>query len=832
MPFAIVNRIIEEFNTNGISSVLRADNILDYQMSSPGTAFGLTNYQKASLAENRILPLEYENTGTVLAYEVDSDNGEWKVAHGANPSNPTAASLLSKYQTEYPDYNFNKITVTTVSEAMEDAKFKIPYTTASKTWRGGNSGWYDELATLGEKVNGFSRSRWANFIAKKASSATVNFANIAKSMIDKYSGTGTVDVDYDKVQDADGSQRQLTHHNDETGLDDPASEHYSGESGLADKLSLVAKFTSYAQTGVNLTCAVVDGLMGVQTLLSTYNRLQKLNLVSGYMEAVQSVQAASNNTGGDPMHEYNNRLVENDSSTGKNAMMSAGMGALFSAEPISASDPSVQSVNVETTIYSPNNSSEASGISSFLAGTLSDVNGILTALTVCNYANATLSFLSAGLTIASFFTGGLTGLISLGWKKIAKAVLFAVIKTLAPTLIKGAILTLGNKLISDMATEWVGEDLGNALVSGGNSLLSSNHQIGGGSPGSPAKVGIFKQSQATVIAEEAEYQRSIRSPFDTSSQYTMLGSMVYSLIPMANSTSVGSTLKNVSSVITNAVSNILPTASAIAETNMVNIAKPCDCPVLDTLDIQGDMYCNPIYITDNSTAGANIRPDEDIVDEELRMGYISKDSNGKITINPKSNLAKYITYCGQRSSSWGVADANIAEDIKTQRGSSSILSWIAPDIDNALSALDDQKNIPWITGSACVASETNDYWRENRIHQRFIEDQRLYADDSGQTTDNPVAAYLNDYYEEHPLDNSYEGILARYSGMTKDDVIATLDLIDGLNYLANYHPEERLAFGETEVRTDLQFEQTDEVLVAQEPKYIIYNTIRNRTMVA
>ena len=145
-------------------------------------------------------------------------------------------------------------------------------------------------------------------------------------------------------------------------------------------------------------------------------------------------------------------------------------------------------------------------------------------------------------------------------------------------------------------------------------------------------------------------------------------------------------------------------------------------------------------------------------------------------------------------------------------------------------AANKEKNLPWTTGSACVASESNIYWCENSIHQRFIEDQRLMAD-TGNSSDNPVVSYLKEYYEENPIDNSYEGILARYSGMTKDDVIATLELIDGLNYLANYDPTERIAFGVKEKTTDLQFEQAEEVLIASEPKFIIYNTIRNRVKI-
>ena len=40
-----------------------------------------------------------------------------------------------------------------------------------------------------------------------------------------------------------------------------------------------------------------------------------------------------------------------------------------------------------------------------------------------------------------------------------------------------------------------------------------------------------------------------------------------------------------------------------------------------------------------------------------------------------------------------------------------------------------------------------------------------------------VTAFLEDYYEKHPLDNSFEGILARKTGLTKENVIATIDTI-------------------------------------------------------
>lgn len=806
MPFAIVNRIIEEFNTNGISSVLRADNILDIQLSSaPGSTFALSNEQIAALKENQILPLEYSG-GTVLAYRVSFTEDEWKVAHGTTPASPSASDLLTKYQShaEYSaDYTFSKMSVVTIAEAMEDGDFKNPYTTASKTWRGGNSGWYDELAALGENIHGYQRSRWFKYGAKSVSQGVTNvFQQIAKSSLSSSGnntsisgGERTIEGQTTRTGDNGDTVTETTYTAD--GDVDGNDSTLIGQSKSQANIQLAAKFISMASTGTSVVCAGIEGLMGVQTLVSTYQRVQKLNLVSGYMESVQKIQVGDYD--GSSMHEYNNRLTTADPETGKNAINAAGMGALFSGDDMDASDVSIIAVNTEKALSNVANDTDDSILKIF-GSVVGNANAMLKAYEVCNYLQGGLAIANAVVTVLSVIPiiGQGIAAISLTAKGVITAAIKTAIGIAAPIIARKVVEYAGNLLIKDMATDWLGEDLGNAIVSGGNSLLSSNHQIGGGSPGSTAKVSAFRHEQQRIIAEEAEYQRSIRSPFDITSQHTFLGSVVYSLVPMANSAGAGATLKNIGSIITKSASSLLPSASAIAETSLVDdLAKPGDCPTLEVVGIQGDVYCNPIYITDKSTITEEYKP-EDILAAEESWGYISRDSSGKITIKDNTSLTNYITYCGQRTSSFGIVDANIAKEI-VSGGSSvgkTILSFI-PIVSDAVSvveAANKEKNLPWTTGSACVASETNEYWRENQIHQRFVEDQRLYADISGQTKDNPVVAYLNDYYDEHPLDNSYEGILARYSGMTKDDVIATLELIDGLTYLANYHPSERVDF--------------------------------------
>ena len=65
-------------------------------------------------------------------------------------------------------------------------------------------------------------------------------------------------------------------------------------------------------------------------------------------------------------------------------------------------------------------------------------------------------------------------------------------------------------------------------------------------------------------------------------------------------------------------------------------------------------------------------------------------------------------------------------------------------------------------------------------------------------TTNPVLAYQQRYEATHPKDYSFEGTLARISGMTKDDIAFLLEVSEYSNFLANYDPSTRYAFYEVE----------------------------------
>jgi len=80
-------------------------------------------------------------------------------------------------------------------------------------------------------------------------------------------------------------------------------------------------------------------------------------------------------------------------------------------------------------------------------------------------------------------------------------------------------------------------------------------------------------------------------------------------------------------------------------------------------------------------------------------------------------------------------------------------------------------------------------WNETRFFQRFAQDQRLF-EDMGiiQADENIVNEAYARIEEKHPLDNSYLGILSRYSGMTKENVQLALDGAEVIEWIAQYDP--------------------------------------------
>ena len=76
------------------------------------------------------------------------------------------------------------------------------------------------------------------------------------------------------------------------------------------------------------------------------------------------------------------------------------------------------------------------------------------------------------------------------------------------------------------------------------------------------------------------------------------------------------------------------------------------------------------------------------------------------------------------------------------------------------------------------------------------------------TYSNPILAYEARYEALHPIDRSFEGTLARISGMTKNDIAFLREYVRYSTEIANYDPSTRYSFVEVEEPEQISFEES------------------------
>ena len=873
MPIAIQEMIIEKFNSVGVSSTIASDAWLDTQLNQGVQLSNSTTGTKENLfafSEHQVS--EFEKQGIIVVDNVGSDTTSITALlyRKGDTYIPVVGSEMIRYSGLV---NAIKIASglgnigepVTASEALADPDFKTPYTTASKSWRGGSSGWFDNImSNITETKLGVQRNRWARFVANAATDMSAEFKEIAKSPNLSKAGDDGIDAKYTKEETTTNSNgEEVTTYTEkeivevelvegdqtkayENVSDDTIRGMDSGDvGGTTEKVkdALSSKAIKAASAIGGYGCALLEGLVSIYTTLSAYQSLQFLNLVSGYLEAVSKVKAGD--SGSSPVYEYNRELTTPGDTLddkgevvarNKTAMESQGMAWLFDKNSvIDQKDASVRNVNFETIM------SNMSVLTSNIALTAEIYEQ-------CGYVKATVAAVDLVTTIVNFVpvAGQAVKGIQLGAKAIFRAAVNISVQAALYFIIPIAVKNLTKMIISDAATEWFGEDLGNALLSGASRYLGGNGTSGGQSPGSEEKVAQYMTERDTVIAEEAEYQRQIRSPFDISSQYTFLGSLAYAAIPLAYSgNSVMSSIRNVSSILTSSVTKSLPTASAIDQVSAMNSRGDCD--LLGSTGAMGDAFCNPYIITDVSTINYSpvaindivhrIGGNDSVAADSLYNNVISRNFDSDGRIKSDSNLAKYINYCGQRVSQYGIKDMAIYEKIVNPNTKVKKIINFTPILGSGndfIEGIKEGANMSWMNGSACVASSENPYWDEEyKFYQRYAENERL-LENMNPNYKSTVTAFLEEQNLENPIDNSLEGRLARFSGMTKEEVSDTLALIEYYNFVANYDASERYAFVATrveegkEVKFDNEYELSSvPVLLGQ----IEYADVRNRNYV-
>ena len=915
-PFSLVEQFREAFNSMHVSTNRRSNAFFKMQMGTgkyknplKGTLFRGDTFNISTKQRNRLQKqgIEVEGSGSSTVLKYTDASGDLKTV--------TASEFKSVYQND-PDF-FNK------------------YNAGSMTWRGAISNWFGTVTANFLSKNRITRNIFKDFIEKVKGSEDGDSRRVALDIMSK----GTDEVKgggFETQKSQDDTEKEPRIGEDgkpvigEDGkpvYDDVTVEKYGSKTRQNlngfDRLSIKSesdamaklKVISDAASGgsidnasklVNFGCLAANFLGGVTLVVNAAEALKIMGLTTSFLEAIDKTKAGLadespinelSSTLNEPKLNEHTLYGESSESSGLDKTTTAiegeSLAALYERRAVNGNDRSVQSFN-----FAGNISRVFKNQGGLLGGLLSVMGndaGSMATFEKCAIAKIATNTLSAigdlakAVKIGSCLVGLVASIFTFGATAVATClpILGDVALKIAAGAAMGALISGIISIITPIFTKIMmrdiigdigGEDLGNALVSGANMYLGNTHRTNGGSLANPQKYTEFALAQQEVIAENARYERMNRSPFDTTSKYTFMGTLLTNMMSFLSANSLMSTISTASSVVSSSVVALAtPTARAFdINSTLPNWDEYEDtCPYLYSIGAVGDQFCNPYSITDVTTLEedpaeiqnrveqyrpvlkATIDDNDNITNAVLSKNFLddTRNDNGieVVQVNSKSDLAKYILYCDNRASAFGYADQNIVSEVSSFGnvetgnalknakvnggiGSIPIIGDLIDITQNTQALL----NAGYISGKTCVAgNETKSFvtpdWEDAKNYQRFIEDQSL-AESSGLIEKSAVTAFLEEWYEEHPLDNSYEGIIARYSGLSKDTVVAIFDVMEYGNYIANYDPSTRHQFGEPEVVMPDQILFDTESTIAEAPAVILTNAIsfadvRNRAFV-
>ena len=301
---------------------------------------------------------------------------------------------------------------------------------------------------------------------------------------------------------------------------------------------------------------------------------------------------------------------------------------------------------------------------------------------------------------------------------------------------------------------------GELLVEGAVNVGKELAKASGATAGDTSATKTYAMLNDTILALDAEADRINRSPFDITSKNTFLGSIVYKLGVSVASSKFGSTFNTIGSAIGNimgTITNIFSPSSKAEDAGTQYLANFGDCETLGSVGAVGSVGCSEIATFDTSTLDDPFN-DADFV--SFVEENTSVDESGTRTINKDSKLANFIKYNNERITPVGVMDGGLLESLTSGSSKLSFISDIVLMIKIWLGASDEEKSIA--TGKSFINSSSNEEWETYKYAQRYVSLARatdaLRQYDGSETayinlkffegTENPVIAFLNDYYNE------------------------------------------------------------------------------------
>ena len=281
------------------------------------------------------------------------------------------------------------------------------------------------------------------------------------------------------------------------------------------------------------------------------------------------------------------------------------------------------------------------------------------------------------------------------------------------------------------------------------------------------------------------------SPFDISSPYTFLGSVVHSfamamLKNSGNSSAdspIMSTVGAVADLTDNSVKGILGEVVADGENDSDFATMMGDCATVKTAaNVEGDLYCTAHH-TISTKYMKNTKEDW----ENSIVGN-SLDDSGKI--EEKSDLGEFIALGMGREATVGVKSADVCERWRSLNGNpiSNVITKVLGLYESCVGVEDGVGD-----GSKYTLSNENSNKDNIELYSGYVLYDTVYSILSEKQSN--VAVFKEGYYSKYPKDNSAAGRIARISGMSKEEAELALDHLDYLNTIATYQPSTKFKFG-------------------------------------
>lgn len=831
-----------------------------------GTKFKIGSKLSKKLSEQGIDYIETTDANgkkiKLLVYE-DADGGVIPIV--ASDSDVARANTLVGSEI---DIDGKKVKINTDSITLNEAKaknknFSVDYDTATITFTGKIAGWFDNVAD----------SMYERIIGKNARSQTdIDDPDEEKvdEMLLKNKSDGTEDSELFVTKEETDEDGKPTTRPAESGDEvadgktygDIESDNGRIKIGDMDTSSVANKLTAKAQkvamVSSTVGCAVLRSIGAISATIGAVQTMNVINYASKYLEIADKIKAGDadevTNMAMDNINEpVDTTAYDIDGNVvdlkNKSVASSAGFNAPFSSKNIiNENDPSALYNNREYANKNALRNAMGGGVLSDVIGAVSSFGAGITAFKICNGIQAVSGIVDAASDVVAIFTAG----IAKGVKEIIKGAIqgaaFSIAMVTITSIISAITPMVASWFAGTLANAFLGANGGYALLSGGQNILNTNLQMSTGRYADRENAIELGALTHEVEKQWAAYEQATKSPFDIGSKYTFLGSIVNAMMPIANLSS-GSLVSVVAPMAEltkdSALALVNPITNATSDVSnfSASLASEDNCSYLSSVGVAGDFACNKYagaYVDELNT----MDPDTIYQNMESYDSFDGEYSDGNPKINTKSEYAKYIVACVSNDSQPGTMSSAVEGFIeKTTTTDNAVANGLInfgmnfvpfEGFLDTFDAVEQAENMKWNSGLACTGKTDDNSFNERvKNFSMYNLDQRVLYD-MGVIENNSTVSFLEEYYKENPLDDSFEGRIARFSGMTKEEVSDTLALIDYYQYIANYNPAERYVFGAPELEVEDKLIFDNENTVAENTWVILLNQIgyadvRNRS---